>query len=612
MTYETEVLADSPDVFYILDEASGSTIVDSSGNGYDGTYQGTPSFNDTAVITGETANTGFTSTGSAYGQVSNSVGTHPAPFTFEFLFTDLTGGSRGAGTYYLVSTQSSTVDRLRVEIDESTTPWTLTATILDYSALTTATLSYQLPSNGGVYHVAVVVDGAGTAQSLYVNGSEVATDTANLSAVSLASTGKRIAGLVGGKSADAAIGYYAEYSSALSSARISAHYAAATGVVAKSGSDTATVSDTGDLDVYGSNPYLTEILTDSPTLVWPLDETSGTTAADATGNGNTGTYNGGTLASGGLIGPDPNARLDSGEYIVSDSAIAITIPFTLEVWTEWDASTVNGLWGRPDFAGFYDSPNDYALIYGFAAQGAGSTQLSTVVNAAVSSTSLTSGASVLTRSFLALTVTSTTATLYVNGVEVDSATADFSSYSSNHVIGIGSSTGMFSGLVGYFALYPSALSAARIAAHYAARDQHSTDAFTFTESAYLSFDKSDSDTASAADADASLTVGFSDTDTATAADTGYPTKQYTGSDTVSFNAYISGTVASTYTGDDRAVASETAVSSGTLPPNHPLASAQIRPTFTAVDVAANTTRGVVHPVVVDADVAANTSTAVIG
>lgn len=39
-----------------------------------------------------------------------------------------------------------------------------------------------------------------------------------------------------------------------------------------------------------SYSYEAAVLGDSPTLLWLLNETSGTTAADATGNGNTGTY----------------------------------------------------------------------------------------------------------------------------------------------------------------------------------------------------------------------------------------------------------------------------------------------------------------------------------
>src|SRR5687768_508944 len=38
--------------------------------------------------------------------------------------------------------------------------------------------------------------------------------------------------------------------------------------------------------------YADDVTAKTPTMYWKLDETSGTTAADASGNGNTGTYNG--------------------------------------------------------------------------------------------------------------------------------------------------------------------------------------------------------------------------------------------------------------------------------------------------------------------------------
>src|ERR1700677_1778737 len=39
--------------------------------------------------------------------------------------------------------------------------------------------------------------------------------------------------------------------------------------------------------------YQSTVLADSPTFLWLLNETSGTTAADASGNGNAGAYTGG-------------------------------------------------------------------------------------------------------------------------------------------------------------------------------------------------------------------------------------------------------------------------------------------------------------------------------
>lgn len=54
-TYSAAVLADSPVGYWRLDETSGTTAADSSGNGYDGTYVNTPTLNQTSAITGNAA-----------------------------------------------------------------------------------------------------------------------------------------------------------------------------------------------------------------------------------------------------------------------------------------------------------------------------------------------------------------------------------------------------------------------------------------------------------------------------------------------------------------------------------------------------------------------------
>lgn len=55
-TYATEVLADSPFAYWRLGEASGTTAVDEQG-GHDGTYAGSPTFGATALVKGDDATT---------------------------------------------------------------------------------------------------------------------------------------------------------------------------------------------------------------------------------------------------------------------------------------------------------------------------------------------------------------------------------------------------------------------------------------------------------------------------------------------------------------------------------------------------------------------------
>ena len=86
--------------------------------------------------------------------------------------------------------------------------------------------------------------------------------------------------------------------------------------------------------------YSAEILADNPYLYWRLGEPSGTTAADASGNGRTGTYQGGpTLGVTGLLTGDANTAMSMTKpadvpltYATSGRTWGTTIPtFTFEV-----------------------------------------------------------------------------------------------------------------------------------------------------------------------------------------------------------------------------------------------------------------------------------------
>ena len=57
MTYASEVLADTPLAYYRLGEASGTTLVDSSGNARDGTYAGSPTLGAASLLVSDPSNT---------------------------------------------------------------------------------------------------------------------------------------------------------------------------------------------------------------------------------------------------------------------------------------------------------------------------------------------------------------------------------------------------------------------------------------------------------------------------------------------------------------------------------------------------------------------------
>lgn len=82
-----------------------------------------------------------------------------------------------------------------------------------------------------------------------------------------------------------------------------------------------------------------EILADSPVGYWKLDETSGTTAADSSGNGHNGTYtNGPLLNQPGFTngGADPAVDFSGSglaRVAVPADALGLSSVFTVEIWT---------------------------------------------------------------------------------------------------------------------------------------------------------------------------------------------------------------------------------------------------------------------------------------
>ena len=92
--------------------------------------------------------------------------------------------------------------------------------------------------------------------------------------------------------------------------------------------------------------YESVVLADSPTLLWLLQETSGTTAADATGNGNPGTYTGGyTQGAAGPAGVAANAVTLDGStgYINYPGSGHSTPSITTECWFKTTTSGGGGI-----------------------------------------------------------------------------------------------------------------------------------------------------------------------------------------------------------------------------------------------------------------------------
>ncbi|MFI2208687.1 LamG domain-containing protein [Streptomyces sp. NPDC020141] len=214
MAYADEVTADSPLFYWKLDETSGTTIANSGSVGGSGLSHSGVTLGLTGIsgaIGGNAAS--FNGTANAYIEQSSVAAT---PFdktnTFEFWVktTDTNCNIIGfSGTPYWYSFINGSGQINFTWGDGSALSMTSTAAI----------------NNGAWHHVAAVIDGTGGTHTLYVDGVSVRTVTT--SPLTFSTTGNIQIG--DSRSANAPIGTIDEvaiYPTALSSGRISAHYAA--------------------------------------------------------------------------------------------------------------------------------------------------------------------------------------------------------------------------------------------------------------------------------------------------------------------------------------------------------------------------------------------------
>lgn len=226
-TYADQVLADSPLVYYRFAETSGSTYVDSSGNGRDGTWvsssvlKGQSSLlnsqpdGKSAILPAATAN----SLGSA---TVGDLTTGKTGLTFEawikFGDTFPTSGSHTIltmnGNQGLGLTVNNSVLYLGARHNTNTTSTSTTAP------------SGTTPVAGETYHFAVVFEDLGSTVQIrqYVNGSLSSTSTASTITNLLAwASGTVVVGMTN-RTYSLQIDEAAIYPTALSASRISTHY----------------------------------------------------------------------------------------------------------------------------------------------------------------------------------------------------------------------------------------------------------------------------------------------------------------------------------------------------------------------------------------------------
>src|SRR5207302_6282189 len=117
-----------------------------------------------------------------------------------------------------------------------------------------------------------------------------------------------------------------------------------------------------------STSYSATVKSDGPLGYWRLGETSGTTAADASGNGNTGAYSGGySLGVPGAITADNDtgAGFDgsTGQVSVPDTAaLRLNGAFTIELWAKM--TRFANSWPGLLVKGSSSTASGYLLWYG--------------------------------------------------------------------------------------------------------------------------------------------------------------------------------------------------------------------------------------------------------
>lgn len=218
------------------------------------------------------------------------------------------------------------------------------------------------------------------------------------------------------------------------------------------------------------------VLADSPSGFWPLNESSGTTAADLSGNGRNGTYTG-SYSLGAAVGSLPGVDLTGGYVSIPDNAAWSSSAgasglLTVEAWVKFDTLAAQMNVVSKGAANNYEFDFRTGDVIASAFLGQVYTWPGAVVMGPGQATNQVAAGTPL---HLAFTYDRAAQSLivYKNGVLLSSD----SSASGNATDGtapllIGERADgagvTLDGQVGCVALYPTALSAGRIAAHYAA------------------------------------------------------------------------------------------------------------------------------------------------
>ena len=219
--------------------------------------------------------------------------------------------------------------------------------------------------------------------------------------------------------------------------------------------------------------YQTTVLADSPSSYWRLGETSGTIAGD-TASANRGSITGGVvLGVPGALAGDSNTAMGfngANSYVSVPDAANLDFggDFTVEAWAK--PNSLSGIGGAVVHKG---GSTGYPVWQYRMSITSGNKWRGTVFVGNTNITVTDTGTPSTTAwSHLVMTKAGSTLTLYVNGAAVATTTVAGIVNTSTGILAIGrtggSSSDYFNGQIDEVAVYPTALPAARIGAHYAA------------------------------------------------------------------------------------------------------------------------------------------------
>ena len=235
------------------------------------------------------------------------------------------------------------------------------------------------------------------------------------------------------------------------------------------------VDSSPEAAVDAGSVYASTVLSDAPLAYWRVDETSGTVAHDITGHGNDGQYVGTvTLGAGGaLVGdPDTAVHLDGATaYIDVGNRFGFTgnAAYTLEIWAEPQNLNVN--YQRLFSRELQTTPREGYLLF-VRAENAADPSTFSVERWATGATNQCPQTNAITQVWhhLVATYDGATSRVYVDGAVAATQPAPLALNTTTASLWIGASffdtNGYFDGPIDEVAVYGTALSASRIAAHF--------------------------------------------------------------------------------------------------------------------------------------------------